>query len=63
MNRAMREVELRNLSKTEQGKFELLRIVQYHKKMRPGEFPESGTLLIQTILDHEFNENGNARSG
>ena len=55
MTREQREAELRDLLTTQRGKEEILAILKEHAGMMDqGNLPPFGTLLVETILNHEF---------
>ena len=62
MTREQREAELRELLTTQRGKEEMLSILKKHAGMGDqGNLPPFGTLLVDTILNYEFPDDGEPR--
>ena len=49
-----RKAELEQLSATDQGRFELVELLNSYRGQDAGKSLPSGTLLVTEILDHEF---------
>ena len=49
-----RNAELEQLSATDQGRFELVELLNRYRGQATGNSLPSGTLLMTEILDHEF---------
>ena len=49
-----RKVELERLSTTDQGRFELIELLNRYRGQNSGETLPCGTLLITEILEHEY---------
>jgi hypothetical protein len=56
MDKAARILELEALRRTDEGKDRLVEILKQHRGLKPGMCLPLGTLLVASIIAHEFPE-------
>lgn len=54
MPREARERELRHIVQTQDGCDRLLSLIQKYEGLPSGTYPPMGTLLVATVLEHEY---------